>query len=708
MMAVREASAEELDRILAEAPSPFSDSVLTHAFRDPPDAPDIHAPVRRLLMDLVQHTGATGEPVLQVITGDPGEGKTHLLSWLRRSAEASLCTAQGNPFAVAPIEPIRSVDRIFHHVLHETVRHLSRPLSATGHMDSAVASPLSIIVLRALLRVARLVRSSPWVSPTLAETLDSVIPGRPTLFLGAFAEVAAACWIDVEREFVLAAQRLDVLGGMDKEFFRVVAGFPHPDNRQDLIAWFGGASLSEDVATRLGTRTVLDGESEAWRGLQLLIGLSVLAEVPLVLAFDQIEGTERLGEEAVAAWLAALGEIYNAGGAAVMLVLCQTQIWPRLRGQAQQQVRDRLEALAPRTLLALRPEEAAALVELRMQKFWRGLGHAPSQPAYPFDHDDLVEMIRKHRLRTPRAVLRHMRGWLDDRAGHRAPSHPPGPARDAQGPPSEVRRRLAAIIEEERRRPPRMPEIREQIVQGAMREAFLAAWMNGRPIGGAKVESVDFPPVRSRARGGTRVTVMRAGKRRRVYFEANNSAHGQSVAAAVKRMRDVLRDGHADRAMLVRETALPLPPASREMVSRLAPRGTVFWLDPEAVAPLAAFEQLLNAAAAGDVPVREDEVRRAAFDIEAVDRVVSRTVEGAFDEAPASTRPEHAWTDEVLSFLRTQQAIVSLPKLVQFLDGPTESVHDAAEALVARGSVHMKLDRKRVPVVFLRPDGVGR
>ncbi len=702
----RQAANDELEKVLAEAPSPFSDSVLTHAFRDPPDSPGIHATVRQHLLRLVGPSVGEREPVLQVITGDPGEGKTHLLSWLRQTSDASLRAPEGSFFAVAPIEPIRSTDRIFHHMLHETVRNLARPLSLTGQLDSAVGSPLSVIVLRALLRVARLVRWAPWTSPRLVEVLDDVIPSRPSFFLGAFAEVAASCWSEVERDFVLSAQRLDALSGMDLELFRVVAGYPHPDLRQDLVAWLGGASLSEESATRLGTRVVLDGETDAWRGLRLLVDLAGLADVPLVLAFDQIEGTERLGDEAVAAWLTALGEVYNAGGATVLLVLCQTQIWPRLRQRAQQQVRDRLEARAPMPLLALRPEEAASLVELRMRRFWHGLGYAPSSPAYPFEPGALIEMIRSNRLRTPRAVLRFMRQWLDDRAGGTAPASGPQ-LNGANGRPlSEVRRRLDAMVEEERRRPPRMPEVREQIVQGAMREALVAAWMSGRSVAGARIENVDVPSVRTRSRGGTRVTLVQSGKRSRLYFEANNSAHGQSVAAAIKRMRDVLRDGQADRAMLVRETALPLPPASREMLARLSPRGLVFWLEPEAVGPLAAFEQLLNAAAAGDVPIPEEDVRRAAFDIEVVDRVMQRAVETAFSEGAVPRSGAAAWQDEVLTFLRTKGAIVPLPRLVQRLEAPAEAVHEATEALVASGIVHLVLDRKRVPVVLLRPEGI--
>ncbi|HQK19136.1 MAG TPA: hypothetical protein PLJ27_16870, partial [Polyangiaceae bacterium] len=608
MMEYRTADIEDLERVLASAPSPFSDSVLAHALRTPLDVPTIHASLRQHLLGLVGPCAEERQPVFQVITGDPGEGKTHLLAWLRQASEDSLCSTDGQFFALAPIEPLRAFHRIFHHFLHETVRNLSRPLSVSGHLDSAVGSPLAVIVLRALLRIARLVRWAPWTPPDLVETLDKVIPNRPSFFLGAFAEVAACCWGDIERSFVLSAQRLDALAGMDLELFRVIAGFPHPDLRQDLIAWLGGVSLSEQAATRLGTRIILDDEQNAWRGLRLLVDLAALADVPLALAFDQVEGTERLGEEAVAAWLTALGELYNLGGPTVLLMLCQTQTWPRLRQRAPHHVRDRMEARAPIPLLALRPEQAVSLVELRMHRFWRGVGLAPANPAYPFESDALLDLIRSNHLRSPRSILRFMRQWLDDRAGgtHSKPAEPRPIVRS-----EEIQRRLHAMIEDDRRRPERMPEVREQIVQSALREALTTAWLHGKTVFGARIENVDIPAMRTRSRAGCRITLLLSTKRLRLYFETNNSAHGQSVASATKRMRDMLRDEQADRVMLVRETALPLPPASRNMLQRLYPRSLVFWIDPEMVAPLAAFEQLLNAAATGDVPLAEEEIRRA-------------------------------------------------------------------------------------------------
>jgi hypothetical protein len=124
------------------------------------------------------------------------------------------------------------------------------------------------------------------------------------------------------------------------------------------------------------------------------------------------------------------------------------------------------------------------------------------------------------------------------------------------------------------------------------------------------------------------------------------------------------------------------------------------------VGPLAAFEQLLNAAAAGDVPVPEEDVRRAAFDIEVVDRVLQRAVETAFSDGVVPRGGAAAWQGEVLAFLRTKGAIVPLPRLVQLLEAPAEAVHEATEALVASRIVHVTLDRKRVPVVLLRPEGI--
>ena len=121
-------SASELDRLLERQPGPFSDAVLPDAYRDTPDVPEIHGHARERMQALIGESRAEGTTRVQVITGDPGEGKTHLLAWLRRRSEDSWRLPGDVKFALAPIAPLRASERPFHHFLQEAVGHLGRTL----------------------------------------------------------------------------------------------------------------------------------------------------------------------------------------------------------------------------------------------------------------------------------------------------------------------------------------------------------------------------------------------------------------------------------------------------------------------------------------------------------------------------------------------------------------------------------------------------
>ncbi|MCU0692857.1 MAG: hypothetical protein MUF54_15770 [Polyangiaceae bacterium] len=698
---------EQLQQLLVAAPGPFADTVLTHAFRSPPDVPAIHGKARRRVLALVEQARREGTTSLQVITGDPGEGKTHLLAWLRRASEESFSTVHGGPFAVAPIEPIRSPLRVFHHVLRELVRQLGRPFSSAAHLDSATESPLDVLLWRALVRVSVGLVEAPWAPPELARSLRALLPDDPLRFLGTFAEVASGAWPELEQAFVANAMRLPELAGVDRETFRTLAGFPRPDIRSDLMAWLGGAWLPEERATALATAVTLDGEAEAWRGLQTLMQLAGIARLPLVLAFDQVEGIDRLGEHAAAGWLTALGEIYNSGTGTVLLVLCQTQIWPELREQAQVQIRDRLDATPAVSLRALTPEDALALVEARMSQYWRSHGALPPSPTYPFDPDLVLREAREQRLRTPRAVLRHFRELVaSGRHAHPAATQPREPAPPTRAAPERAMRKLLALQDDLRRGPPRLPEARADIVQACLREALREVMQADRAVAGVRIEGMDDVVLQSRPAPGVCLTLERGGARRRTYVEVNNSSHGQSVAAAAKRLRDALREGLAQRAMLVRESALPLPPAARDLVEALAPEAAVLWLDADHVAPIAAFEALLNAAAAGDATFSAGDALAIAPRVTELASLIARVLDASFHARARSMRPhlEPNLVAVVVQVLKDERAIFALPRLAARLEADVDRVHSAVEELHAKGLVDVLRDRKRIAVVALRPE----
>jgi len=690
------ADVAELERVLASSPSPFSDAVLPNAYRDTPDVPEIHGDVRERIERLI---GAAGErsaaTTLQVVNGDAGEGKTHILAWLRRTAESRWLTRGARPFALVPIPPLRSIDRPYYHILGEAVRALRRPLPGPLPAEQALGSPLERILSLSLFAVVRELADSAAAGEPLAAFLRSLGDERFSAFPTALAAEAERLWPEIEPALVAAAERLPSLADVDRDILRALVHFPRAPLRGDLLDWLGGASLPQDRLDALGARLALDTEDGAGRALGCLFALGRLAGVPIVLAFDQIEGTQRLGDEAVASFLGALAELFNISGSAVLLVFCQTVLWPRLKKLAPQHAQHRLESERPCILRSLTPEQGAALYQCRMSHFWRGHGATPPDPWYPLTRDQVLGYTRT--LETPRRVLQLFQSLAFAGA---TPPPPPKPA-------DIVRAKYRTLLDDEKGAQPRTPEARAELAGNVVREVLAAAVQGQTEIDGTRVESIAEKPAARGQRPGTQVVFRRGPMVRSLYVEANSSMHGQSVAAAAKRLRDALAGGDDRRAALVRESGLPLPPAARQILSEVTPRGAVIWLQREEVAPMAAIEGLLNAAAAGDIPVTEVEARRIVCDeIGSSLPTVQALVERAFADGPPPTAK--VVDDEAIRRVRAHLvgacAIESLPRLVQRLGLPEERVQAAVQSLRDLGVVDVVFDRSRVATVVLRPD----
>jgi hypothetical protein len=722
----REAQLEEL---LAGAPSPFSDAVLPNAFRETPDVPTIHAAARKQCLALIHGARETGRTSLQVVTGDAGEGKTHLIAWLRRQSEEGWRkgTATGR-FALTVIPPLRSVARARHHVLQEVIRQLSVRLAGDIHVDEATDTPIEILLWRALLAIARVVVSQKSTPAELRTHLEEATNTNPDRFLSSCVEQLKHAWKLVGRSFVDAALRLPELAAVDREVFRIVARFPDGDEaeRTAIVDWLGGASLSSERLEALGTSLVLDEEAEAARGLKTLLVLARFAATPVALAFDQIEGTVRLGNDAIAAFLETIAELYNDCPSTVLLVFCQTQFWPTLRGQAPLHVQDRLDDSPAVHLKALTSEEALLLVETRMKHFWEGFPDGPSDPLFPLSRERVLADVERAKLRSPRAVVRYFQALLREPPERRNAFVPP-----PQLPPKDVvRRKLDALLEEERHTA-RPPDTRAAVAQTVTQDVFQQALIAKRAIKGALVEEVATHRARKTSMEGVRLVLQRGGERKRVYLESSNSQHGKSAASTMKRLGDVLAGDQADVAVLLRDEAVPLPAAARKALVELTPRGAVLRLAEGEVAPLAALEALLNAAAAGDVPVdRKTALDIAVEHLEASLGIESRIVDAAFSTAAAATNavvtnvpsaanvamvsPPSLAPEElerivhsILEHLRRERAFEPAAHLASTLGLTVEVVDGALHALSHRGLVDVVPDRNRASVVLLRPEALS-
>ncbi|HVJ92228.1 MAG TPA: hypothetical protein VM580_20650 [Labilithrix sp.] len=721
---------ELLEAHLASSPSPFSDAVLPNAFHETPDVPSIHAEARKRCLSLIREARDRGRTSLQVITGEAGDGKTHLIAWLRRQSEEAWRknTASGR-FALTVIPPLRSVTRVRHHVLQEVVRQLSCRLPGDVHIDERTDTPIEIVIWRSLLAIGKILAHDRSTTAALKSRLEEICATNPDRYLSSCVEHLKQAWPKIGRTFVDTALRNSELAQLDREVFRVLARFPEGEEaeRTAIVDWLGGASLSTERLEALDTNLVLDEEAEATRGLRTLLTLANLASTPVALAFDQIEGTARLGDDAVKAFLETVAELYNDCSSTVLFVFCQAQLWPELRERAPNHVRDRLDDMDPVNLKALTPNEALLLVEARMRHFWQGVVAGPEDPLFPFHREQVESIVGREKLRTPRAVVKYFQALLREPPERRETFVP-----HAVRPSDQIRRKLDVLLDDERRTA-RPPDMRAALAQSVLHELLAHAAKSRRLVNGVLVRDVQTHRARKMAAAeGVRVTLERSGQKKRVYVESSNKQHGNSIAATIKRLAGVLKEDQADVAVLLREEAFPLTRAANDALIELTPRGVMLRLAEGEVPQLAAIEALLNAAAAGDVPVdRATALDLAVEHIDASFDLGNRLVACAFPDAPSKQaatatpapaklqapdevagappldpRVLEAQTQAVLTHLRTVRAFEPAAHLASALGVSVEAIHEVLHQLEAKDLIELVDDRSRSRVVLLRPEGV--
>jgi hypothetical protein len=554
---------EELAALARAQPNPFAGAVLRNGFEPPQaDVPEIHAEQRRKLRALVEEVRQSGQLALQVVTGEPGDGKTHLLATLRAEAEGSWGTT-GAERVMVPIDPLRDADAPFVHVLQGLVRGLRRPLGRQPPAPDSLATPLDRILWGILQRA---VQQSPDPACSAVAALFGPYPS-------AAAIVLQDKWAQLEAALVDAPPP-----EADPQVWAALCRFPRLPGL--VVRWLGGFALPEEELRPLGLAHPLDTEERAFGALSTLLRLS---QVPIVLGFDQLEGVARLGEGAVERFLQALADhLYTAGGRAAVLLFCQADVWAGFSARLQTQVRDRLLEQAPLHLGALEPALGEKLIARRLEAMWATLGQKPPHATFPYPPGYVRETLAKEGLKGPRRILAFFaaRGFAS--APGAPPLHVPSPAEIALS--AYERLRSDAPTD-------RAPDEDAKVA----RSVLLTLLSKARTVG-------DTAIVAARTSGhGLEVKAARGGRERRAYVEASNSRHGMAAKAVARRLQAAL-EAH-DRVLLVRDARIPLPPMAFGMVEALGERAAIVSVDEESGRAFSGIEGLLNGAESQDIEV---------------------------------------------------------------------------------------------------------
>jgi hypothetical protein len=585
---------------LLTAGNPFSDPVvrLEHGVPPPPDVAAIHTAARAALRDAIATVASERRAAMVLITGDPGQGKTHLLAQLRQ---------QATTYTFIDVPPLKDAGAPFAHLLRYVVQGL------------AVARHLQRLCWDVLRRVAAAVVEDARDDgdDELAERVEQTLVGGDQ-YVGTFRTMA-------QQDPGLGAllyqrgRHLAPLNGLYADFGRVLCRMTERDAEPAIIDWLRGAELPPDDLARLGVGHRVDGEAEAFEVLRALAQVaSQITRRPLVLCLDQLESIAGLlGGAAVSRLFHALMELYQQAPVCQVL-MCQTQQWSELRRDVPAAALERVRLLPP--LSKPTADEARAVVASRLAPLWEPAGLTPPYPTWPLPAAFLDELVGRRRptirqvLLECDAVIDAMRQAGDVRepdTGAPPPLPPPPPspaARDAEL--RAARDRYVRACDDTMP----TPGFRQDALRHAVIDVLRGAMALGRRIGGVGLAAVVVPPRPDRGSPAPPVvTVEGPMGMARLAFEVF-SDDARMTHKVLQRLAAAVDSGSADLAVLLREAETPLSEtarASHDLAAQLAERGGgVVYLDRETALRLLGAERLLTAAASAEVLVGETPITR--------------------------------------------------------------------------------------------------
>ncbi len=590
------------DRLLRHGPAAFERAVAQlDPSRPPPvDVPELHAGLRVALERCLTVVGEERRAVMLLVKGDPGQGKTHALAWLRRHAA-------GKSADVVDIPPLKQTSGIFALLL----RHVVWTLRQNGRLQTFLWQALEAATRRQ--RQHAIDTGDHETAESLSEVLPDA-PGYPRTFRILLHNSPVA-------HLVEGARRFAPLDGIDADVARVLCRLAQPTAEPLVVEWLGGAELGDDDLARLASRRALADEERCFAALAALVRLSPR---PLALCFDQLESIAGLlGEGALVALMTALMELYQQLPVGLVL-MCQTSVWGQLRMSLPQAALERLDELPPLSLPTA--DDAQRLLAARLRPLFCDV--TPPYETYPFSQAwlagycaDVRPTLRRilvdcgERLTEMQLAGRIFEPvWPETAQPHTSPPAWPevatAPTPPVDAAPATAREtpavpglfRAFSSLRKEAQTSITIPGERHDRLRSAISQLLDGLSQGRGPKGRFAVLEVDTP---AKPRNGPRppsVATLHDGEtgvRRRLAFDAHCDV-ASGVHHVLERLRIRVADGEAEVAVLFREARLPIGEQAHrchEILATLEPQGGIAYLEEDLVERLLAADLLLDAVA---------------------------------------------------------------------------------------------------------------
>lgn len=588
--------------------NPFSNLVVADAHVRPAvDVPGIHESAFAACLDAVEQVRRARESASVLIYGEPGSGKTHLLTRLRAHLEHKSLGSLAGMANVVAVRFKTSPGRLWRHLREQVADDLQEEIEGHTCLNWLLAARLYEKESLPLTTETR-----PLVERWLAWLQQ---PDRTDIGLEAFLDETIR----------------------DRDLHTVLRHLALGRHVRDAWYWLRGNSLADAALADLQVAPdpFDDPEEAEGRARDTVFALCRMAgPVPFVFCFDQIEALVdgASGRAALKVFGRVAAELHD-GVPNVVLVSCiQTGELQSLHDQLRIADRDRIlkreVPLEPLTsgqgeeLVRRRLESVAELQALR----------AGRTDLWPLDRDTVLPLVHASRG-NPRKLLAHCRDLYDRARGLAfvppvapAPPSPPAPAPGAAAeqppaaspaappqaspaPPAPVAAPLPEFLAQEYRTRLEAALARDTsdeadaILQSALPEALRIAHPEVQPLAADDAPDLDF---------------IVAGPSERIGISLCNQRNMTSLAGKLRRLRKGGKEKKlpADRLVLLRHPRLPVSKTARQAQSYLkdleAMGARLQQPSPEAFAALAVLRDLLADARSGDLDHDGDTVAPAS------------------------------------------------------------------------------------------------